>query len=185
MWPFGDLKKMHYGCVLCDPPWLYQTRSEKGQGKSASQHYSVMDLAAIMALPVHMLAADDCMLIMWTTAPHLEQSLEVMRAWAFEYKTAGAWHKLSKTGKKTHFGTGYIYRSAAEFYLVGTMGQPKTASKSIRNLIVAPVREHSRKPDEMHGQLEMMFPNVPKCELFARTRREGWDSFGNEVGRFA
>ena len=71
------------------------------------------------------------------------------------------------------FGTGYILRSAAEFFLIGTVGSPKSAVHNVRNLIVAPVRAHSQKPDEMYSMLERMFPNARKCELFARTRRGG------------
>jgi N6-adenosine-specific RNA methylase IME4 len=183
-WPFKPLKAMHYGVILADPPWTYKTRSEKGQGKSPSLHYNTMTLEDICALPVHLLAADDCMLVMWTTAPHLQQSLVVMEMWGFDYATAGAWAKQSKTGEKWAFGTGYVYRSAAEFYIVGKIGSPKTAAKNIRNLIVAPVREHSRKPDEMHDQLERMFPSVPRCELFSRNARTGWDHWGLEAGKF-
>jgi N6-adenosine-specific RNA methylase IME4 len=156
----------------------------KGQGKSASQHYKVMGLDEIKALPVHLLAADDCMLFLWTTAPHLEQGMETMRAWGFDYCTAGAWAKQTSTGKKLAFGTGYIYRSAAEFYLVGKIGKPPTFAKNIRNLILAPVREHSRKPSEMHEQLEKMFPTVRRCELFARQSRPGWATWGNETEKF-
>jgi len=183
-WPFTPLRQMAYGCILADPPWTYETRSVNGQSKSPSQHYKVMGLDEIQSLPVHLLAADDCMLIMWTTAPHLEQGIETMRAWGFDYVTAGAWAKQTSTGTKLAFGTGYIYRSAAEFYLVGKIGNPRSAAKNIRNLILAPVREHSRKPDEMHEQLERMFPNVRRCELFGRQSRPGWAVWGNETEKF-
>jgi len=183
-WPFSPLRQMAYGVILADPPWTYQTRSEKGQGKSPSQHYKTMTLEDICALPVHLLAADDCMLVMWSTAPHLQQSLVVMEMWGFDYVTAGAWAKQSSTGNKWAFGTGYVYRSAAEFYIVGKIGNPRIAVKNIRNLIVAPVREHSRKPDDMHQQLERMFPKARRCELFARQARPGWSVWGNETERF-
>ena len=78
---------------------------------------------------------------------------------------------------------GYVLRSAAEFYLVGAVGSPDYQSRSIRNLLVAPVREHSRKPDEMHRQLEAMVPG-PYAELFGRQQRPGWDVWGNETTKF-
>jgi N6-adenosine-specific RNA methylase IME4 len=183
-WPFTPLRQMAYGCILADPPWSYVTRSVNGQGKSPSQHYKVMSLEEIQALPVHMLAADDCMLFMWCTAPHLEQGMETMRAWGWDFVTAGAWAKRTSTDTKWQFGTGYVYRSAAEFYLVGKIGNPRPVAKNIRNLIVAPVRAHSQKPDEMHDQLERMFPHVLKCELFARQSREKWATWGNERTKF-
>jgi N6-adenosine-specific RNA methylase IME4 len=183
-WPFAPLKKMHYGIIVADPPWRWEAFSEKGEGKSASQHYSVMDLKALMRLPVHMLGADDSMLVMWATQAQLPDALRLMDAWGYEYKTAGAWAKQSKTGQRWAFGTGYIFRSAAEFYIVGTMGSPKPAVRNVRNLIAAPVRAHSQKPDEMHENLERMFPDVPRCELFARKRRQGWGCWGLETSKF-
>jgi N6-adenosine-specific RNA methylase IME4 len=183
-WFFSPLKQLHYGVILADPPWRYETRSTKGQEKSPSRHYKTMSFDEIAYLPVHMLAADDSMLVLWTSAPHLKESIEIMEDWGFDFVTAGAWAKQSKTGEKWAFGTGFVYRSAAEFYLVGKIGNPRIAVKNIRNLIIAPVREHSRKPDEMHEQIERMFPDVPRCELFGRQRRPGWDVFGDEAGKF-
>ena len=99
------------------------------------------------------------------------------------YKTAGSWAKQSKTGTKWAFGTGYCYRSAAEFFLLGTRGKPAQQVRNVRNLIVAPVREHSRKPDQMRRDLEALWPG-PRCELFAREAAERWDAWGNEATKF-
>jgi N6-adenosine-specific RNA methylase IME4 len=183
-WVFGHLKRMHYGVILADPPWSYETFSEKGKLKSADHHYSVMHFYEIQNLPVHMLGADNSVLVMWATQAMLVEALEVMEAWGYTYKTAGAWAKQSPQGRSWAFGTGYIFRSAAEFYIVGTIGQPRSAVRNIRNLIVAPTRGHSRKPDVMHENLERMFPGVPKCELFARQSRAGWDTWGKETTKF-
>jgi N6-adenosine-specific RNA methylase IME4 len=98
-------------------------------------------------------------------------------------KTAGAWAKQSRTGKAWAFGTGHVLRSAAEFWLIGTIGRPPVLAHGERNLIVAPVREHSRKPDALRGAMERLFGG-PCCELFARGSREGWSVWGNEIGRF-
>jgi len=76
-----------------------------------------------------------------------------------------------------------VLRSAAEPFLLGTIGHPEYRSRSVRNLIVAPVREHSRKPDAMYEMIEALVEG-PYCELFSRTTRPGWDSWGNEVGKF-
>lgn len=95
----------------------------------------------------------------------------------------GAWAKQSSTGQKWAFGPGYVYRSALEPYIVGTRGKPKVRSHSVRNLIVAPTREHSRKPDQMHADVEAIYDG-PRAELFSRQRRPGWDAWGNDVERF-
>lgn len=183
-WPFGDdVTPFSYGCILADPPWYFRNYSAAGEEKNPAAHYSCMDIDAIKALPVADLAAPDCALMMWATAPMLPQALETMRAWRFTFKSAGAWAKQSSTGAKWAFGTGYCFRSAAEFFLLGTIGKPRIRSRSIRNLIVAPVREHSRKPNDMHQMVEALFDG-PYVELFARERRQGWSVFGNETEKF-
>lgn len=182
-WPFGDLVPMRYGCIIADPPWAFRLYSDAGDRKSPQHYYDCMDAAAIWDLPVSQLAAPDCALFMWATAPMIRDALNVMRSWGFTYKTMGAWAKRSKADKAWAFGTGYCFRSAAEFFLLGTIGKPKVMSRSVRNLIVAPVREHSRKLDQLHGMAESLYAG-PYAELFAREARQGWDCWGNEVGKF-
>ena len=182
-WPFGELIPLRYRVILADPAWMFALRSPKGEGKSPQAHYRCMPLADIQALPVSQLAAPDCACIMWATAPQLPQALEVLTAWGFTFKSAGAWAKQSPTGASWAFGPGYVYRSAAEFWLLGTIGRPAQHSRSIRNLIVAPRREHSRKPDQMHTDIEALFDG-PYVELFARSLRPGWDCWGNETTKF-
>jgi N6-adenosine-specific RNA methylase IME4 len=93
------------------------------------------------------------------------------------------WAKQSRAGEKWAFGTGHVLRSAAEFFLIGTFGRPPVLSHGERNLVVAPVREHSRKPDVLHDVMLRLYGG-PGAELFAREAREGWEAWGNELGRF-
>lgn len=183
-WPFGDLAPLRYGAIIADPPWAYQNYSVKGQGKGAAGQYACMSTADIAALPVSQLAAPDCALFMWATFPMLPDALALMEAWGFTFKSGGPWAKQSSTGAKWAFGTGYIYRSAAELFIVGTIGRPKIKSRSVRNLIVAPTRGHSRKPDEQYAHVESLFDG-PYAELFARQQRPGWDAWGNETAKFS
>jgi N6-adenosine-specific RNA methylase IME4 len=166
--------------VLADPPWSFSTYSPKGWKKSAHSHYACLSLDQIRALPVGDLCMSDAVCVMWTTQVFMPQTLDVLWAWGFTFKTMGTWVKRSKTGNKLHFGTGYIYRSAAEFFLVGTRGHPHPRSRSIRNVIEAPVREHSRKPDQMYHDIEALWPG-PYVELFARHRRPGWYGWGDQL----
>ncbi len=182
-WPFGNLRMFGYGAILADPPWYFRNFSAAGEAKNPVAHYSCMSTDDIAALPVSHLAAQDCALFMWATAPMLPDAVRLMAAWGFTFKSAGAWAKQSTTGEKWAFGTGYCFRSAAEFYLLGTIGNPPVRSRSIRNLIVAPIREHSRKPDQMHADVEALYDG-PYVELFARSTRPGWDCWGNETGKF-
>lgn len=182
-WPFPGLTPLRYGLILADPAWKFRNYSAKGEAKNPAAHYRCLSNEDMAALPVSQLAAPDCALLMWATAPMLPDAIWMMRQWGFTFKSAGTWAKQSSTGNSWAFGTGYCFRSAAEFFLLGTIGKPKVRSRSIRNLIVAPVREHSRKPDAMHSMAEALFAG-PYAELFARQRRPGWDAWGNEVDKF-
>lgn len=175
-----------YRVVLADCPWYFENRSPKGELKNPVRHYSCMRTPDICALAgqigLDFICAPDCALVLWATFPMLPDALEVMSRWGFAYKGGGAWGKL-QNGRPA-FGAGYIYRSAAEIWILGTRGAPKVRSHSVRNLILAERREHSRKPDEMHADLERLYDG-PFLELFARQRRPGWTSWGNETEKFS
>lgn len=182
-WPFDPLRPLSFGAIIADPPWAYEMRSATGYDKSPEAHYETMPEAEIAALPVGDLAGGSCLLWLWSTWPHLPQALRVMAAWGFTYKTGGSWTKLTATGKRA-FGTGYILRSSTEPFLIGTIGDPKIRSKSIRNLIESERREHSRKPPEARAMVEALLPDVFACELFAREPWPGNQVWGNEHTRF-
>ena len=176
-----NIPMFHYGLIMADPPWAFELRSEKGEQKAAQAQYDCMDLDAIKALPVGHHANKDCVLWLWATNPMLPQAFEVMDAWGFQFKTAGHWSKKTATGKQA-FGTGYILRCAGEPFLIGTVGNPVTA-RNVRSVIEGPVRDHSRKPDEAFSAAESL-TNGPYLELFSRQPRDGWDVWGNEIGKF-
>lgn len=183
-WPFGDLRPHSYGLILADPAWKYITRSPKGRKKSADRHYRTMTRAELYALPVWKLGAPNAALCLWTTQAMLPMQLDLLKHWGFEYKSYGAWGKRTKTGRKWGFGTGYWERSTAEVYLWGAIGAPLIVSRSERNFIEAPLREHSRKPEDIYAKCERMFPNVRKLDLFSRKTRKGWDNWGDEATKF-
>lgn len=183
-WPFGSLAPGQYRCILADPPWRFANYSAAGEKKNPVAHYDCMAPEQIAALPVGALAhPEGCALTMWATAPLLPLAVQTLAAWGFTFKSAGAWAKLSSTGRKLAFGPGYCYRSAAEFWLLGTRGKPAPLVHNVRNLIVAPIREHSRKPDQMRLDVGALWAG-PRCELFARETAPGWDVWGNEMTKF-
>lgn len=190
--PFVGLRKNHYGVVLAGPPWRFQTYSSKGWNRSNVRHYPILETADIVALPVKPLAADDCCLFLWTSDPLLPEALEVIRAWGFEYKTVGFYWVKSRFDQPSLFplpfrptlGLGYWTRANPEMCLLATRGNPKRKAADVRRLIVAPRREHSRKPDQVNGEIERLVPG-PYLELFARRRATGWDTWGDEVERFS
>lgn len=171
-----------FGLIMADPPWSYEMYSDKGYRKSPEAHYATMDLSAIKALPVSVLAADDCLLWLWAVGPQLPQALAVAEAWGFTFKTAGWWAKTTKTGKQA-FGTGYILRNAGEPFLIATRGAPK-CERCVRSTIIAELREHSRKPDQAFLAAERLLPHVRRIELFSRQERRGWAAWGDEAGKF-
>jgi len=177
--------------IYADPPWTFATYSAKGKGRSAEAHYDCLDLDAIKALPVADWAAPDCALLLWATDPLLPRALEVIEAWGFAYKTVGFyWVKLNRSADARAFserdfftGLGFWSRANPEPCLLATRGRPKRLAADVAKLIVAPRREHSRKPDAAYERIERLLPG-PYLELFARTTRPGWDSWGAEAGLF-
>lgn len=187
IWPFGNLAPLRYSVLLIDPPWQFKNWSKKGEWKNASRHYRCMPTDEICRLPIGHLAAPHCAAVVWATAPMLEDAMRALKAWGFEYKSMGCWAKRTRRDNAWQFGGGYIMRGAVEPFLIGTIGDPTRkdtkAARSVRNLIVAPVREHSRKPDQMFDAIEALYDG-PYAEVFSRTERPGWDCWGDEVGMF-
>ena len=126
----------------------------------------------------------------------LPHALEVGSAWGFEYKTVGFyWAKLRRAGSPRHLlhdepehklfpmGTGYWTRANCEQCLLFTRGRPRRVDPAVRRLIIAPRREHSRKPDQTHERIQRLCEG-PYAELFARQSRANWDIWGLEANRF-
>ncbi len=198
-WPFGDLPRNHYRAILADPPWGFNLwwggRTNKTPAGVPSRatvpHYKTMKEEELSVLQVGDLAADDCVLFLWITWPVLEWALRNIKAWGFEYKTCGfCWVKANGTQVdlfrediEAHMTLGYWTRSNSEVCLLATKGKPKRADAGIRQGIIEPRREHSRKPDCVYERIERLVAG-PYLELFARSTRPGWDSWGNQVGKF-
>ena len=171
-----------YKIIYADPPWQYRVYSQKGQGRSAENHYHTMNIKDIMALPVDKIADKDCILLLWITIPCLKEGIEVMERWGFKYKTCGFnWVKRNKK-KNTYFmGLGFWTRSNSEVCLIGTKGQPKRVSKSVSQICDARIMEHSKKPAEIRERIVELCGELPRVELFARDKVKGWDSLGDEI----
>lgn len=189
-----SLSGRDFPVILADPPWKFMTWSHRGQGKGASQHYPTMSLEEICDLPVADVAAPDCTLFLWGCWPHLPDALEVIRAWGFTYCTCGfVWVKQNKRApvlwadlEDLFLGLGYGTRGNTEFCLRARRGSPKKrdGANSVPQLILSPVREHSRKPDVQYERIEALYEG-PYLEMFARTAWRGWTATGDQVDRFA
>lgn len=171
-----------YNVIYCDPPWAYRVWSQKGNGRSAESRYSTMSLEDIKALPVGGLAEKNCALFMWITFPLLNEAFHVLDAWGFTYKSvAFVWVKQNKKTPSLFWGMGYWTRANAELCIVATKGSPKRQSRRVHQVILSPIEEHSKKPDEARNRIVELMGDVPRIELFARQKTPGWDVWGNEA----
>lgn len=172
-----------YKIIYADPPWQYQTYSKKGLGRSAESHYPTMTKKDIRSLPIRDICSNDSVLFLWVTAPCFEEGLELIRSWGFTYKTvAFTWVKQCKKSDKIFTGIGYYTRANAEFCLLATRGKIlKRISHSISSVIISHIEQHSKKPSEVRDRIVKLFGDLPRIELFARQKADGWDSWGNEV----
>jgi N6-adenosine-specific RNA methylase IME4 len=176
---------IRFGAILADPPIAFATYSPRGEGRSPQRHYRCMPFEELCALPVADIAAADSFLFLWVPLRSVEAVTPLMRAWGFGFSgSAFAWAKLNRSGSGWFMGNGYGTRHNAEVCWLGRRGKPQRRSKAVRELIVAPRREHSRKPDEIYQRIEALC-NGPYLELFARTQWPGWVCVGEEIGRFA
>ncbi len=180
-----------YDIIYADPAWSYGGKLPQ---RAKEQHYPVMELDDICALPVNDIASDNCALFIWVTFPLLQESFEVIKSWGFDYKTcAFAWVKTNKqySTKQMSFlpydsfssfwGMGMWTRSNVELCFLATKGKPQRESKGVHQLLYEPISFHSKKPDKVRDKIVKLCGDRSRIELFARHSFKGWDCWGNEV----
>lgn len=178
-----SLKK--YNIIYADPPWKYRDKMVMtgihGAIKGADSFYNTMSIDDIKYLPVYNIADKNCILFIWITMPLLPIVFEVIKSWGFEYKTCGfCWVKKTKNNK-IHCGMGHYTRGNAELCLIATKGKIKRINNSVYQIIEAEIQHHSKKPDIVRDKIVELVGDLPRIELFARNKTEGWDVWGNEV----
>ena len=180
--------------ILADFPWDYVTFSDKGKDRSADRHYDTLDIAGINDITplIRGLAAPNCALFLWVTWAHLPIAEKVIAACGFKYSTGafdwvktnpGAGAELAEL-KDTdiHFGMGHVTRLGTEPVLLGLRGSPVRLNNDVRQVVIAPVGEHSEKPEEVRRRIERLYPG-PYLELFGRKAVPSWTVWGNEIPR--
>ena len=174
-----DNKK--YQIIYADPPWRYD--DPKGNDPAMGGiTYSTMATDEICALPVSEIADKDCALFLWVTMPKLPDGLQVMSAWGFKYTTcAFTWVKMNGLCSGVYSGMGHWTNGNAELCLFGKRGTPSRLNKDVKQIVMAPVQEHSKKPSEVRERIIRLVGDMPRIELFARKKITGWDCWGNEV----
>lgn len=189
---FQNLQRGHYGLIYVDAPLRFKTydnattvAARATKTKPATIYYHTMSTQEIMALPVADLAAKDCVLLLWTSGPFLQISLEMIKRWGFVYKTvAFVWVKADPLAffAAPQMGMGYWTRSNAEFIVLASRGKPKRLHADVSQIVIEPRRQHSRKPD-LYGLIERLVAGS-YLELFSRRTRPGWDSWGDQIHMF-
>ena len=156
--------KKKYNIIYADPAWTYKVWSGKGkEKKSAENHYDCMTDEDIKNLPIKNISDENCILFLWVTYPLLEAGLLTIKEWGFNYKTcAFSWIKKNKKSDSLFIGMGNWTRANNEICLLA-------------------IREHSRKPDCVRDRIVQLCGDLPRIELFARQRVDGWDSWGDEI----
>lgn len=186
-----------FGCILADPPWSFLTFSGATMTphRSAEDHYSTMTIEDMKSLPVGDVADRDCALFMWIVGSHLVEAIELAAAWGFTFRTDAFYWLKSRiidadqadlfTGDvpEPRMGFGYWTRKQIEPCWLFTRGKPRRLAKGVRQAIIEPRREHSRKPSAQYARIEALVAG-PYLELFAREQRPGWTAWGNEIGKF-
>ena len=174
-----------YQIIYADPPWHYSGGKGKNSAKwgNSLSSFPCMKIEDIKKLPIRGLLAENCVLFLWGTWPLLQEALDVMKSWGFIYKTcAFVWNKTYKgLWGKPYCGMGYWTRSGSEYCLLGFHGKMERDSASVYQVIIAPVTSHSHKPSEIRNRIVQLMGDLPRIELFARRKVEGWDCWGNEV----
>ena len=162
-----------YQIIYADPPWQYR-KNVVPPNRKMENHYPTMRIEEILRLNVP--ADENCILYLWVTYPFLQEGLEVIRAWGFEYKSCLVWDKEI-------IGCGYWFRGQHELLLVGVRGRVNSPANSLRVSSVYKERrtKHSKKPLIIKTWIEQWYPDKLKVELFAREKTPGWDVWGNEV----
>lgn len=200
----GSTDGQGFGVIYSDPPWDYDDagaiRRFPGTRKGrADAHYQTVGLEGLKAMRplLDSWASEDCALLMWGTWPKLGEFMDLGRAWGFEYVTcAFVWVKTKRDAEQpmmfpgslqamAYCGMGFYTRSGTEFCGLWRRGKPSIPEdRSIRQVVFAPVREHSRKPPEVRHRIERLWPEATRLEMFARERAPNWSAWGNETDKF-
>ena len=205
-----DIYKMNkkYDVIYADPPWSYKDKKSCDPAMGGIT-YDVMELEDIKAMgeTIQKISNKDCALFLWVTMPMLQEGLDVIKAWGFDYKTcAFTWVKLnpskklygpygiddsscaeldgkvnSLAGCDFYSGLGHWTNGNAELCLFAKKGRPKRKNKNIKQILIAPRGRHSAKPEEARNRIDKLIEAENKLELFCRgTGGAGWDVWGNE-----
>lgn len=188
-----------YDIIYADPPWSY---NDSGCQGAAAKQYNTMTQEELYKLPVLDICKKDAVLFMWVTYPKLQEALDLIKAWGFNYKSIGfQWVKLNKKASNLQllqkitegtpieevmfsqcfYGLGRWTRGNTEMCVIATKGKVSRIDTAVPQLVFSPIGRHSSKPTEVRKRIIQLVGDKPRIELFAREHVDGWDCWGNEV----
>ena len=176
-----------YSVIYADPPWEYKQSGSKTNSRGmAKQHYNTLSTDDICNIPVRNICQEQAICFMWATFPNIAEAIKVMEAWGFKYKTAGfVWIKENKKSDSLFWGMGAYTRANAEVCLLGTSKKTKAREivkkHNVHQVIITKIRRHSEKPNVVRGKIVELLGDVPRIELFARQKVDGWDCWGDDM----
>ncbi len=172
--PVTEVTEGPFDLILADPPWEYEHC--EANNREIENQYPTASLAQIAKHREHCNPKDDCILFLWATAPKLTEAVSTMAAWGFDYRTCAVWDKLK-------IGMGYWFRIQHELLLVGVKGSPGATPETerISSIFKEARGKHSAKPECVYRWIERAFPSLSKLEMYCRTPRKGWASWGNQI----
>jgi N6-adenosine-specific RNA methylase IME4 len=162
-----------YNVIVVDPPWPYEIRKNDPLHRGRAP-YPSMSIDEILALKIP--AKEDCVLFLWATNSFMHEAFHALEAWNFSYKTIFTW-------VKNRIGLGNWLRGQAEHCLLSIRGTPPISLSSQSNVLYAPIREHSRKPQEFYALVDSLC-HGSKLDMFSREKRDGWCQQGAECDIF-
>lgn len=157
-----------FAAIVIDPPWRYENTITRG---AAEDHYPTMSIDELAALELP--AGDNAHLYLWVTNGFLREGFDLMDAWGFTYKACLTWCK-------PQIGMGNYFRNSTEHVYFGLRGSLPTNANNIPTWFTADRTRHSAKPECFYDLVELSSPG-PRLEMFARRRRLGWHTWGNEA----
>lgn len=170
-----------YQIIYADPPWEYRDMKARDPNMGGFA-YPTMTNEQLASLQVSEISDKNCFLFLWVTMPKLEEAFPIIKAWGFRYITCGFnWVKMNPSGIGVYSGLGHWTNGNAELCLLCKKGSPKRVQKNVKQIQMLPRKGHSVKPFQIRNEILRLCGDLPRIELFARQKTEGWDVWGNEV----
>jgi N6-adenosine-specific RNA methylase IME4 len=180
-----------FGAAIIDLPLKYASNSDAKPGRNARRFCQWYRPEAFRDFRIAEVTAEDSSIFTWAPGPFLPDIIGLIRAWNFKYSSvAFVWVKLKRnastlffTEDDLHLGLGHTTRHNAEACLLARRGKCNHKARDVPEVIIAPVREHSRKPDEAYARIERLVAG-PCLDVFGRQSRSGWVTYGHEATKF-